>query len=254
MLHVAVLLKPYLDLLLSGKKTIECRLTIQARDPYERIEAGERIYFKQSAGPYGATAVAEHVIFEDALTPRRIGELRRDYNDRICGDDSFWELKRNSNFCTLIWLKEVEAVDQGVAWMVLDDETAWRRMGAGRRQLLCAGDGAKPQAAAGQSFLVEITDGNLRNNSLYVSRVADRFPKWCFGGAQKRDAGRPITLILHEGPTVQTDIVAPRHMLRTRVWGRWFQTHGAQRGDHVVFTPVDEATYFVGLARVGKSR
>ena len=38
-------------------------------------------------------------------------------------------------------------------------------------------------------------------------------------------------------------------MLRTRVWGTWFRKHGVKRGDCVVFTPIDEGSYFVGLAR-----
>ena len=54
--------------------------------------------------------------------------------------------------------------------------------------------------------------------------------------------------MLHDGPTVQTDIVAPRSMLRTRVWGTWFRKHGVKPGDRVVFTPMDEASCFVGLA------
>src|SRR5262245_20163342 len=113
MIHIAVLLKPYLDLVLSGRKTVECRLTRQARDPYERIEAGERIYFKQSAGPYGVTAVVDHVMFESGLTPKRLQEIRRDYNDEIRGDASFWNYKRNSLFCSLIWLKDVQPIDNG---------------------------------------------------------------------------------------------------------------------------------------------
>jgi hypothetical protein len=55
--------------------------------------------------------------------------------------------------------------------------------------------------------------------------------------------------MLHEGPTVKSDIVAPRNMLRTRVWGAWFRKHGVREGDSVVFTPLDEEHFFVGLAR-----
>ena len=102
MIHVAVLLKPYLDLVLSGRKTIECRLTREARDPFERIEAGERIYFKHSSGPYGATALVDHAMFEAGLTPKRTREIRRDYNHEICGEPAYWDAKRNSVFCSLI--------------------------------------------------------------------------------------------------------------------------------------------------------
>jgi len=258
MIHIAVLLKPYLDLILAGRKTVECRLTRQARDPFERIEAGERIYFKQSAGPFGATAIAEHIIFEDNLTPRRVNQIRRDYNDLIGGDATFWNAKRHSSFATLIWLTDVQPTAsgpairplQGVAWLALEEEPAWRRMESGQiNHQLELPRGAKPQAGARSVFSIEVSAGNLRHNSLYVSKVAECFPKWTCGGASKASAAPPVTLILHEGPTVQTDIVGPRNMLRTRIWGAWFRRHGVKEGDRVVFTPVNEATYFVGLAR-----
>ena len=240
MIHIAVLMKPYLDLVLEGAKTVECRLTKQAMAPFDAIETGERIYFKQSAGPYRARAIADHVLFECDLTPARIRQIKRDYNDVLCGDDAFWHWKRDSRFCTLIWLKDVEPTDtgpairslQGVAWLTLDEEPAWRRRDEGDH-----------------SFHIEITPGNLRNSTLYVTNVIDRFPKRSHGGNTKRDAGSPLTLLLHEGPQVKTDIVASRRILRTRIWGRWFSTHGAKPGDHVVFTPVDNTTFFVGLAR-----
>jgi ASC-1-like (ASCH) protein len=254
MIHVAVLLKQYLDLVLSGRKTVECRLTRQARDPYERIEAGERIYFKQSSGPYGATAVVDHVIFEEGLTPKRVQEIRRDYNDEICGEPAFWNAKRQSSFCSLVWLKDVQAIDngpkirplQGVAWLCLEEEPAWRRVETDQSKTL-----AKSLA---RSFSIEVTTGNIRNNSLYVTKVIDQFPEWSRGGKNKKAAAKSLTLMLHDGPTVQTDIVAPRNMLRTRVWGSWFRKHGVKPGDRVVFTPMDEASYFVGLAGARASR
>lgn len=260
MIHIAVLLKPYLDLVLSGRKTVECRLTRQARDPYERIEPGERIYFKQSAGPYGATAVVEHVIFEEGMTPKRVNEIRRDYDDEICGDPEYWNDKHHSLFCSLIWIKDVQPIDngpqirplQGVAWLCLEEEPAWRKVEPekGSRNLFL--DGAKPQAAARGSFFVEVTPGNLRNNSLYVTDVVYQFPEWALGGKNRQAAAKRITLMLHDGPTVQTDIVASRNMLRTRVWGKWFRKHGVKAGDQVVFTPMDDSCFFVGLASASK--
>jgi ASC-1-like (ASCH) protein len=240
-IHIAVLLQQYLDLVLEGSKTVECRLTMQARDPYERIEAGERIYFKQSSGPYRAMATVDHALFERDLTPKRVEAIRRDYNHAICGDKSFWQRKRDSSYCTLIWLRDVMPVDsgpairplQGVAWLCLDEEPAWRRM----------------RPTGHDCFAVQITSGNLKNNTLYVSDVIDRFPGWAIGGRDKSQAAKPITLILHQGPTVQTDIVGPRKLLRTRIWGKWFREHGVRVGDRVIFTPVDSSTYWVGVFR-----
>jgi ASC-1-like (ASCH) protein len=253
MIHIAVLLPQYLDMILAETKTVECRLTKQARDPYERIEPGERIYFKLSAGEYAATAIADHVMFESGLTPARVKELKRDYNGLIGGEDAFWNWKRDSNYVTLVWLREVQPIDngplirplQGVAWLCLDDEPAWRRMAPieknGHDELL-------GEPARRESFFIEITAGNLKNNSLYVTSVLDRFPEWTIGGANKAEAARPITLMLHDGPTVKTDIVGPRKLLRTRVWGSWFRKHRAKPKDRVVFTSMGDGQFFVGLA------
>ena len=255
-------MKAYLDMVLAGTKTVECRLTRDARDPYERIEPGERIYFKQSAGPYRAMAVAEHVLFEAELTPRRVEQLKRDYNELISGEAAFWRSKRDARFATLIWLSAVEPVHagpavrplQGVAWLCLQEEPAWRRVDGtqepppGRRSSISR---SSRNHVVNGTISVRITQGNLRNNTLYLTACADRFPSWAFGGPTRSTAGRPLRLILHDGPTVNTDIVGPRRMLRTRVWGRWFREHGAKAGDLVVFTPADESTYFVGLSREG---
>lgn len=233
-------MRPYLQMILDGAKTVECRLMMQARAPFDGIEPGERVYFKQSAGPYRATALVEEVLFEDGLTPKRVRELKRDYNDLIGGDESFWRMKRNSNFATLTWLTDVQEIDsgpairplQGVAWLTLDDEPAWRR----RDDFGC-------------SFTIELTEGNCRNNTLYATTVMDRFPERCIGGRTQAQSGAPMTLTLHGGRTVQTDIVGPRKLFRTRVWGAWLREHGAGPGDRVVFQPMGERRFHVGLLR-----
>ncbi len=285
MIHIAILLKPYLDMILDGSKTVECRLTVQARAPFEMIEPGERIYFKQSAGPFRAVAAAEHVLCEGDITRKRLAQIKRDYNHLIRGDAAFWRNKAGSNFVTLIWLRDVQPCDhgpaippsQGAAWIVLENDMAWRKMSPtlfesaatleAHSSRVPAGRGARGhsisdptagsrRAAIGsdaqnsqESFFITITEGNLRNNTLYVTKVLDRFPTWAIGGATLREAADLITLMLYDGPSVQTDIVGPRKLLRTRVWGKWFKAHGVKPGDRVVFTPVDDATYFVGLAR-----
>jgi len=272
MLHVAVLLKPYLDMVLAGSKTVECRLTRQACAPFQAIEPGERIYFKQSAGPYGATAIAEQVLFEENLTISRVRELYRSYNHLIRGEREYWMRKKHSRFCTLIWLADLQTVDagpeipnlQGRAWLTLDEEPAWRRVKRGSTALRTVNGGtafravSTPNATSTtftrngspqSSFSIPITAGNIRNNTLYVRGVVDRFPSWSIGGKDKSKAARPFTLVLHEGPTVKTDIVGPRNLLRTRVWGKWFREHEAKPGDHVLFSPINNATYSVGLAR-----
>lgn len=265
MIHVAVLIQPYLDLLVSGEKTIECRLTKDNRAPFEAIEPGERIYFKQSAGPYRAVGTAEHAAFESNLNAKRIREIERDYNHAILGEPAFWQRKRTARFASLIWLTDVEAIDhgpeipnlQGRAWLSLEEETAWRlRKPAPARRRQGSTDGRDGRLfstattmAATTPFEITITPGNVRNGTLYVTGVVDRFPESSLGGRTKDDAGEPFTLRLHGGPTVDTDIVEARNLLRTRIWRSWFKRHSARPGDRVVFAPEGDGSYAVGLVR-----
>ncbi len=261
MIHIAILMRQYVDLLLRGEKTVECRLTRHVRPPYNGVEPGDRIYFKESAGPYRLTAIVEQALFEDNLTPKRIREIRRNYNDLIRGDAQYWEWKKDARYLTLIWLREIEPVEtgpgvrplQGAAWMTLRDGVTTHETPKARR-MPTTRRGHDENATPPLCFSIPITEGNLRNSSLYVSGVLDRFPKWCLGGPNRKEKAPPVTLILRDGPVVRTDIVLARKLFRARPWKRWYEQVGARPGDEVIFTPVDEATYFVGHAARQKPR
>lgn len=132
--HVAILWPQYIRLILSGKKTVESRLTITSRPPYRAIEPGDRIYFKASSGPFMATAVAAKVEFHEGLTPDKIDALRKRHNDAVCGDAEFWERKRGSRYATFIKLRDVKPIadadapkimpSRGLAWFVMGDNSA----------------------------------------------------------------------------------------------------------------------------------
>jgi len=261
MIHVAILMKPYVEMILSGRKTIESRLTKTARAPYGVIERGERIYFKQSAGPFRATAVVDEVLCVDGLTPRRVRRLKKIYNSGICGDDQFWEWKRDSNFVTLVWLREVEQVkfgpslnpQRGIAWLTLDEkmdvypECVCERNGDSQLPY-----GVEECDASVLPIVINLTAGNVRNSHVRVPvEVRSYFPKWAFGGATKAEqAGRMLTLELENGPTVLTDIVSDKGIFRARgCWREWFDMCGAESGDRVLLFPVGkEGHYFVRLA------
>ena len=255
MIHVAVLLKPYLDMVLAGTKRVECRLTQQPLAPFDSIETGERIYFKQSAGPYRGTAVAGEVLFESGLTPTRVRQLYKHYNHLIGGELDFWKRKKHARYATLVWLEQVEATDtgpalppsRGLAWRVVEPPPPSADGSPKHRRRDKALSAAPPL-----SFSVVLTGGNLRNNSLYVTGIRHHFPRASLGGRSRKDAGRAFALMLDGGPTVATDIVTDRNLFRTRAWGNWFRTVGAKPGDRVVFTPLTRETYFVGLQRARK--
>lgn len=270
MIHVAILMKPYLDLILSGRKTIESRLTKTNRPPYDSIEVGERIYFKQSSGPFRATAIAEQVLCLDRVTPQRVMELQHTYNDAICGTDDFWEWKRDSRFVTLIWLREVESVEigpgvapqRGIAWLGLDENldvypaclTTPNESNTIARQLKFAA--TAPADDPNDVIVLPLTDGNIRNAHVSIrgetpGSVRGQFPDWAFGGATKEtQSTRLLRLEFADGAVVETDIVAGKNIFRVRgVWRKWFKENGASAGDALLLFPLGVGHYAVRLGQ-----
>jgi ASC-1-like (ASCH) protein len=249
-IHVAILLRQYLDLLLSGRKTIELRLTVTNRAPFQAIEPGERIYFKQSAAPFRATAIADHVLFADDLTPKRVQQLKRDYNDAILGDSEFWKLKREAKYATLVWVRDVEPVhfgpqlkpQRGIAWVRLPEELDVYP--------LCVLD-----AEMLATHSVELTPGNVKNSHVYVRRIEEQFPKDARGGRTRAQAGRPIRLLFRDGTSVQTDIVEHNGLIRARgPWRRLFADAGAEAGDRICFLPQGGRRFRVDLLKAEQAR
>ena len=108
--HLAILKKKYLDLILTGQKKIECRLTKIACPPFEQVAPNDHIQLKQSSGPIRAQATVKKVHYFRNLIPAAVDQLRRNYNNLILGDDQFWTAKKNSRYCSLIWLKNVKII------------------------------------------------------------------------------------------------------------------------------------------------
>src|SRR3989338_7399050 len=108
--HLVILKKQYLDKILDGSKTIESRLTRGKCPPFDCVLAGDVLFFKESAGMVVAKAQAAAVKKFSNLTPAAIAKLKTEYNDRICGDDEYWQLKADSKYATLVKLKNVETI------------------------------------------------------------------------------------------------------------------------------------------------
>lgn len=109
-LHIAVLVEPYLSLVLEGRKTVESRFGVHRRPPYDAVFAGDVILLKRVAGPIVGVACATRT-WCFPVNAATLGEIRRAFEDRICAvSESFWEEKRSAHFATLIELGEVTGV------------------------------------------------------------------------------------------------------------------------------------------------
>lgn len=101
-IHIAVMVEPYLSYILEGKKTIESRFSKNRMSPFQKINKGDIIILKKSGGGYVAAFEAGEVRFFEPEDEKDIEEIRREYNDRLCIANDFWELKSDSRFVTLI--------------------------------------------------------------------------------------------------------------------------------------------------------
>ena len=127
MRHLAILRQPFLNMILSGEKTIETRWSMHKIAPYNKLSIGDEILLKETSKDVIATAkVKDFKYFE--LTPHIADEIKQKYGKEI-GVYKFenWENYRNKKYCTLIWLENVEKVkpfkvkrSNGAGWIVIN--------------------------------------------------------------------------------------------------------------------------------------
>ncbi|MHC4203381.1 MAG: ASCH domain-containing protein [Planctomycetota bacterium] len=127
--HLVILKKPYLDMILEGRKRIELRLYKTKHPAFGRVFTGDKLFLKISSGPVCATVTVEKVKTFENLTPRRILDLKRRYNHDIGGGDGHWQSKIDSKYCLLVWFKDVKPIEpvrirkkDWRAWVVLTKE------------------------------------------------------------------------------------------------------------------------------------
>jgi len=114
--HLAIFRQPYLDLLLSGEKTADARLSKNRIVPFGQVEKGDTVLLKLASGPVLGRAIVDEVQFFPDLTPDAIDALRSRYNSQLCFSDDFWKQYRDAQYGTLISFKNVEGVQPIYIW------------------------------------------------------------------------------------------------------------------------------------------
>jgi len=94
---------------------------------------------------------------------------------------------------------------------------------------------------------IELTQGNINNNHLYLSSVIEFFPSKSIGGTNA-DSLAPLLLEVHSGISepISTDIAGDKKIFRKRSWvGEFFRVHELKAGDHVVIEHTGSNRYHV---------
>ena len=111
--HLAILVQPFLDLILNGKKTIETRFTKVKCSPFQKVKEGDIILLKQSGGQVIGEMIAGRVEYFSDLTPQKFENLKK-YSSEICSEyeDLFWEKRKDARYITFIYVAGVKKYDK----------------------------------------------------------------------------------------------------------------------------------------------
>ena len=216
-IHVAILKRPFLELILSGRKTVESRLMRVAQPPFGCVQPGELIFLKVSSGPYMATAIAGKIDQHRDLEPYDLLRLRVLHDRAICSTDAYWEQKKHSRYAVFIELTQVEPIEVGPkynksrrAWHVLDDKH-------------------------NPIMDVVLTAGAIRNRYLSLP------------GTSAKMRERKLTLLMPDGEEVTTGFASGKPMLKWRGWGDYYEAHNMKPGDGVRLVALGSGRYRVTL-------
>ena len=123
-----------LEKIRSGEKVIESRWYSSKRAPWDSIEKGDTVYFKNSGEPVSLRAGVSKVIQFANLTPKKVREILSQYGEKDGLDigqlEYFFKLFKEKRYCLLIFLENIKNIDpfeiekKGYgamsAWLVFD--------------------------------------------------------------------------------------------------------------------------------------
>ena len=253
--HIAILKKQYANLILTGQKTVESRLTRSPCSPYNNISPGDPIYFKISSGSFVAYTTALSIHFFDNLSPAKVSTLQEQFNHAVCAPDDYWQDKQNASFATFIRLGPITPTDSGPAYN--KSMRAWHTLTlpisppmpvAPNRQLVgIAPDPTLPNEDAHQlDFTYTLTPGALKNKYIHIPAKHPILQL-------TQPPNNTLTLQLPSFQTISTSIDHPRRMIRWRGWAKHFDYHNLTPGDTVSFVTTAPRQYRIIFSKIASA-
>ena len=114
--HVAIMKKSWqlLPKILSGEKTIESRWYKTKRIPWNRINTGDTVYFKNSGEPVTVQTAVQKVLQFENLNGDKVSDILDKYGgaDGITPEriPDYYDLFKAKKYCLLIFLKNPQSI------------------------------------------------------------------------------------------------------------------------------------------------
>lgn len=137
-LHLAILVEPYLQFVLDGKKTVESRFSTRKFAPYHRVSKGDVVLLKESSGPIVGLCQVNYVWFYQ-LDQESWRTIREDFAAVLCAQDpEFWKAREAASFATLMRIQYVKSIDpikftkrDRRGWVVLQESSGQLQLNLG---------------------------------------------------------------------------------------------------------------------------
>ena len=95
---------------------------------------------------------------------------------------------------------------------------------------------------------IQLTQGNIGNQHIYLRGCSSILPADCVGGGNKEKAGRPVRVKFEPGGTVDTDVDGKKWFFRERKAVRAFlEGSAAEAGDWVIVERVGDRSFEVRM-------
>jgi dephospho-CoA kinase len=155
--HLAILVEPYLQFILEGRKTVESRFSMRRCAPYECVQRGDIVFLKRSSGPIvGLCQIADAWFYR--LDPDSWNMIRKEFTQALCAQDpDFWQVRRHATFATLMRLQHVRTLSplsytkrDRRGWVILQRRAATLPLWGAQQPLVLAFAG---RIASGKSTL-----------------------------------------------------------------------------------------------------
>jgi len=114
--HVAIMKKSWglIPKILSGKKVIESRWLKNKSAPWNKVGAGDTVYFKNSGEPVMVAAIVSKVLQLDKLNPQKVEDLLTKYHSQDGIEKEkikyYFELFKPKKFCVLVFLTHPQKI------------------------------------------------------------------------------------------------------------------------------------------------
>lgn len=128
--YLRVAEKNYLKPIIQGLKSVECISSNIICPPFNMINVGDKIVFKEFNGFVLGETYAKVVIYIDNLTPELFKFICTQYKTEIMATQQFINDNIKSKYLSVIWLEDVFEYnkpykiknDDQIAWILYDEK------------------------------------------------------------------------------------------------------------------------------------